>query len=92
MTKSELISELSSRHTDLPIEVISKIVKIILEEIGDCLANKGRVEIRGFGAFSLRKRATRLARNPKTNKVTMVAAREAVYFRGGKDFFDILNT
>jgi len=91
MTRSKLVAAIAKRHSSLPAEVISKIVDIILNEMSDELAREGRVEIRGFGAFSLRKRGQRMARNPKTNKVTMVPERFAVYFRCGKDFHDLLN-
>lgn len=91
MTKSEIAYNLSRKYPDLPNEVISKIIELILSEITKTLSSKGRVEIRGFGSFSLRKRPSRMARNPKTDKVTLVPERYAVYFRYGKDFFDLLN-
>jgi integration host factor subunit beta len=91
MTKSQLIEILSMKFPTLPKEVLAKIVNIILEEMSKALIENRRVEIRGFGAFSLRKRAARMARNPRTDKVTMVGDRFAIYFRSGKDFFDTLN-
>ncbi len=91
MTKSEIINQLTQEYGDLPKDVISQMVQIILDEISNELAKQGRVEIRGFGAFSLRKRSARITKNPKTEKISMVSERMSVYFRCGKDFFDMLN-
>jgi integration host factor subunit beta len=88
MTKSELILRLSKRFPNLLQRDIDQLVSTFLEEISDTLENGGRVELRGFGAFSVREREPRKARNPKNGKEVRVGKRFSVYFRTGKELKD----
>jgi integration host factor subunit beta len=85
MTKSELIQRLSKRYPHLYQRDVETLVGIIFDEITGALAVDNRVELRGFGAFSLRKRDARAARNPKNGTAVKVDARKAIYFRTGKE-------
>ena len=85
MIKSELIQRLASKqphlsHTDVDLAVTLLINKIINE-----LASGGRVEIRGFGAFSLKHYKAKLGRNPKTGQMVSVPQRYSVHFKPGND-------
>lgn len=92
MTKAELIKYIASRYPDLMLQDIKMLVNLIFEEITTALVENRRVELRGFGAFSLRKRAARKARNPKTNEIVELQARYAPYFRAGKELREMLNS
>ncbi len=91
MTKSELIRHLCVRWSTVPAKDIKAIVELIFDEIGGALAHNKRVEIRGFGAFSLRKRDARKARNPRTNEMVELKTRNALYFRAGKELREMVN-
>ncbi len=84
MTKSELIARLAKRYPHLYQKDVELLVSTVLDEISGALVDGRRVELRGFGAFSLRKRDPRAARNPKTGDKVKVGMRYAVYFRTGK--------
>ncbi|MDX1354724.1 MAG: HU family DNA-binding protein, partial [Halomonas venusta] len=66
MTKSELIEQIAMRQPELSAKEVETAVRIILDDMTDALASGGRVEIRGFGSFSLHYREPRVGRNPKT--------------------------
>ena len=68
MTKSELIEKLAEKHNHLPFKVVEEAVKEMLEHMASTLAEGERIEIRGFGSFSLHYRAPRVGRNPKTGE------------------------
>lgn len=85
MTKSELIQQLSNRYPHLYQRDIEVLVNTMFEEITKALAAGNRVELRGFGAFSVRKREARAARNPKNGAMVNVGERHAIYFRTGKE-------
>ena len=91
MTKSELIKRILNGHTNLSQKEVSTIVDVIFESISSALASGKRVELRGFGAFSVRSRKPRLARNPKTNEVVKLDARSTPYFRAGKEMRERVN-
>lgn len=91
MTKSELIQRLSQKYPHLYQRDIEVLVNTILGEISDTLAEGGRVELRGFGAFSIREREPRAARNPKNGEVVNIGARNAIYFRTGKELRERIN-
>ncbi len=91
MTKSELIKKLKKRYSNLFLKDVTVAVESVLDEISNALADGDRVELRGFGSFSTRKRKSRLARNPKTGDVVQLGDRHAVYFRAGKELRDRLN-
>lgn len=91
MTKSELIKRISARYPDMLQKDIQALVDVLFEEIASALVSQRRVELRGFGAFSLRERKARKARNPRTNDVVYLQERYAPYFRAGKELRDLLN-
>lgn len=92
MIRSELLSVLAKEHSDLRSEDIEQVVDIFFDEISQRLAEGGRIELRGFGAFSVREREARQGRNPRTGEAVAVAAKRVPYFRPGKDVRRILNT
>lgn len=91
MTKSDLILRLSRKFPDLYQRDIEKIVNSILDAMIDSLKSGGRVELRGFGAFSIRKREARIARNPKNGQEVSIGERHAIYFRTGKELREKIN-
>lgn len=91
MTKSELIQKLAKKFPHLYIRDIEKLVNTVFGEITSAMAGNRRIELRGFGAFSVRKREGRKARNPKTGEEVFVGTRYVPYFRLGKDLRNRLN-
>jgi integration host factor subunit beta len=91
MTKSQLIAQLSKRFPHLYQRDIETLVETILTEIADGMVRGDRIELRGFGAFSIRKREPRTARNPKNGQAVKVAERFAIYFRAGKELRERIN-
>ncbi|HHF2582698.1 TPA: integration host factor subunit beta, partial [Haemophilus influenzae] len=85
MTKSELMEKLLAKQPTLPAKEIENMVKDILEFISQSLENGDRVEIRGFGSFSLHHRQPRLGRNPKTGDSVNLSAKSVPYFKAGKE-------
>lgn len=85
MTKSELIQRLAKRYPHLYQRDIEVLVGTMFDEISNALAAGNRVELRGFGAFSVREREARAARNPKNGAMVSVGKRHAIYFRTGKE-------
>mgnify|MGYP001794794306 CR=1 FL=1 len=85
MVRSELIAKLMEEHADLRPDDIERVVNTVLEQIGDALASGNRVELRGFGAFSVRERAARKGRNPRTGESVQVEAKSVPFFRPGKE-------
>lgn len=92
MTKSELIARLAERNPHLYQRDIERIVSTIFDEISSALANGDRVELRGFGAFSIKKRDARLGRNPRTGASVEVSEKAVPYFKTGKQLRELLNT
>lgn len=92
MTKSELIKLLTKKNTkNLFLKDVTLLVDTIFDEISVALSRGDRIELRGFGSFSIRRRKARTARNPKTNEVVQLGERHAVYFRAGKELRERLN-
>ena len=85
MTKSELIERLSDEHQLLNKKDAESIVNLIFGGIGDALASGDRVEIRGFGSFSIREREAREARNPKSGELVKIPSRKTPFFKTGKE-------
>ena len=92
MTKSELIKLLAKKYNTLYQKDIVNMVEVILQELSQGLQQGRRIELRGFGAFSLRKRKARLARNPRTNEVVDLGERYVPYFRAGKELREKINS
>ena len=84
MTKSELIEALASRQPQLTSKDIESAVKTVLEYMAQTLANGERIEIRGFGSFSLHYRLPRVGRNPKSGEPVSLPAKYVPYFKPGK--------
>lgn len=91
MTKSELIQKLAERNPHLYLRDIEKIVETIFEEITAALAVGDRVELRGFGAFSVKERESRTGRNPRTGETVKVDAKRLPFFKTGKGLRERLN-
>jgi len=85
MIKSELIAELSAKLTDLPEKQVADAVNDILMMMSESLANNRRIEIRGFGSFTLHYRPSRNAHNPKTGEKVITEAKYSPHFKPGKD-------
>ncbi len=85
MIKSELIQQIAVMHPHLFQRDVERIVNTILEEISGALAAGNRVELRGFGAFSVKQREARQGRNPRTGKAVKVDAKQVPFFKTGKE-------
>ena len=91
MIKSELVLRLAARHPHLYQRDIDNVVNAIVEQIIAALARGDRVELRGFGAFSARRRESRNGRNPRTGAAVFVSAKALPFFRTGKELRKRLN-
>jgi len=91
MIRSELLQALHDENPDLRAEEIEQMVDIFFDEIAQRLAEGGRVELRGFGAFSTREREARQGRNPRTGESVSVPAKSVPYFKAGKEIRRKLN-
>jgi integration host factor subunit beta len=92
MIKSELIQEIALRHPQLFQRDVELIVNTIFDEITNALAENNRVELRGFGAFSVKERDARMGRNPRTGEPVAVAAKRVPFFKTGKELRERLNS
>ena len=91
MTRLELIRKIAQDHPDLPEGDAARLVDVVFREIAAALAQGKRVEIRGFGAFSVRHREARMGRNPRNGEPVAVAAKRAPFFKIGKTLHNRLN-
>lgn len=91
MTKSELIEKISISQDQLPPRDVEQAVRMILEKMTSALTNNQRIEIRGFGSFSLHYRAPRVGRNPKTGDSVPLRGKYVPHFKPGKDLRDRVN-
>lgn len=91
MVKSELIARLAEANPHLYQRDIERFVSTIFEEISRALARGDRVELRGFGAYSVKRRAARQARNPRTGEAVYVAEKHVPFFKTGKELRQRLN-
>lgn len=91
MTKSELIEKIANKNPHLLLKDVEKIVNVVFEKITAALAKGERVEFRGFGAFSIRKRSPRVAKNPRTGEQVKVEERNIPHFKTGKQLHELLN-
>ncbi len=92
MTRSELVQKLIQENPDLKIAQAEKSLSVILDEIMTALAQGNRVELRGFGVFSIRKRDPRMGRNPRTGDPVKVASKSVPFFKAGKELQEKLNS
>lgn len=91
MTKSELIERLTWQQTHLAHKDVELAVRLIIDEISDALMREQRVEIRGFGSFSLHYRPERVGRNPKTGDPVSIPAKYVPHFKPGKELRERVN-
>ena len=91
MTKSELIQRLAEQNPHLYMRDVEKIVDTIFNEISEALSHGDRIELRGFGAFSVKHRDARMGRNPRTGESVYVEAKSLPFFKTGKALRDRLN-
>lgn len=85
MIRSELVQKLAGDNPELSLREIERIVAIMFDRMAARLAAGGRVELRGFGAFSTRARDARVGRNPRTGTLVDVEAKRVPYFKPGKE-------
>ena len=88
MVKSELITALSERFSDLPPQVADLIVSLAFDAMGDALGEGEHIEIRGFGTFKVKRQNARWARNPRTGEEVFQSARNTIQFKAGKEVQD----
>jgi len=91
MKRSELVDELAKEYPHLYHRDIEKVVDVFYSSIADALANGQRVELRGFGAFSIKERGPRIARNPKNGDRVAVLSKKTVYYKPGKELKERIN-
>ena len=91
MTKSELIERIAMRQTQLSTKDVELAVKCVIDQMVNGLASGKRIEIRGFGSFSLHYRAARVGRNPKTGEQVQLAGKHVPHFKPGKEMRDRVN-
>ena len=91
MTKSELIAYLAEQNPHLYQRDVERIVTTVFDEITSALCRGDRVELRGFGAFSIKQRGSRIGRNPRTGETVQVVAKSVPYFKTGKNLRAKLN-
>jgi integration host factor subunit beta len=91
MIKSELVQRIANRNPHLYLRDVEKIVNAILNEISSALSRGDRVELRGFGAFSVKRRDARVGRNPRTGAHVPVNEKAVPFFKTGKEMRERLN-
>ncbi len=91
MTKSELVEIIAAKQAQLSVKDVELAVKTIIDLMSDTLSSGQRIEIRGFGSFSLHYRAPRVGRNPKTGDSVTLEAKHVPHFKPGKELRDCVN-
>jgi integration host factor subunit beta len=91
MIKSELVQKIAENNPHLYQRDVENVVNAILDAIGDALARGDRVELRGFGAFSVKSRPAREGRNPRTGEKVPVAQKDIPFFKSGKEMRERIN-
>ncbi len=91
MTKSELIDQIVSKQSQLSSKDVELAVKTMIEHMSEVLSTGGRIEIRGFGSFSLHYRAPRKGRNPKTGETVSLSGKYVPHFKPGKELKERVN-
>ena len=92
MTKSELIDRIAAKQTQLSSKDVELAVKAVIEYMSQVLSEGERIEIRGFGSFSLHYRVPRIGRNPKTGTPVALSGKYVTHFKQGKELRDRVNT
>jgi integration host factor subunit beta len=91
LTRSDLIAELAASHPRLRVADVELIVATIFDQITGALARGERVELRGFGAFTVKRRPARIGQSPRTGETVQVSEKPAPYFKTGKEMRERLN-
>ena len=91
MIKSELIQQIAEENPHLYQRDVERIVSVVFDEITEALARGDRVELRGFGAFSVKQRDARMGRNPRTGASVPVPAKKVPFFKAGKELRERMN-
>ena len=91
MIKSELIQRISQKNPHLYQRDVERIINTVFDKIVDALGDGDRVELRGFGAFSVKERQSREGRNPRTGESVQVEAKRVPFFKTGKELRERLN-
>ena len=92
MTRSELIDLIKKQSGDLDAKEVEEAIELFFEEIISGLTSGSRIELRGFGSFSLKNRAPRIARNPRTGEKVEVSSKLIPYFKAGKELNNLINS
>jgi integration host factor subunit beta len=91
MTRSELIEKIAEQQSQLPAKDVELAVKLMISYLSNALSSGARIEIRGFGSFSLHYRGPRVGRNPKTGESVELAGKYVPHFKPGKEMRDRVN-
>ncbi len=91
MIKSELVQKIAEKNSHLSHREVERLVSAIFDEITNALSAGGRVELRGFGAFSVKSRPERVGRNPRTGQKVEISEKNVPYFKTGKLLKELLN-
>ncbi|MBU6408624.1 MAG: integration host factor subunit beta [Alphaproteobacteria bacterium] len=91
MLRSELVAKLQAEFSHLRPELVEQMATVALDQVAEALEQGRRVELRGFGAFSVRRREARQGRNPRTGATVSVAAKRVPFFKPGKELRDRVN-
>jgi len=91
MTKSELVEIIAAKQAQLSVKDVELAIKTIIDLMSDTLSSGQRIEIRGFGSFTLHYRAPRVGRNPKTGDSVTLEAKHVPHFKPGKELRDGVN-
>ena len=92
MIRSELVQKIAADNPGLSAKDVERVINTFFSSIVEQLAKGGRVELRGFGAFSTREREARTGRNPRTGDAVSVPAKRVPYFKPGKEMRERLNS
>ncbi len=92
MTRSQIIQRLNEKYPDVPLKKMEDAVNLFFNHISSTLAEDGRVEIRGFGVFTLRQRQARAGRNPKTGEDVLIPEKKVPFFKPGKLLKNYVNS
>lgn len=91
MTKSQLIEQLVDKNPQLSVRDVELVVKSLIDQMSESLSDGDRIEIRGFGSFSLHYRAPRVGRNPKTGESVTLTGKHVPHFKPGKELRERAN-
>ncbi len=92
VTRQDIVRRVAAHGKGIYTKDAQSLVDILFREMSDALADGNRIEIRGFGTFTVKRREARVARNPKTNTKVELSSRVMPYFRAGKELKDRLNS